>query len=506
MAANNLQINVNVGGNALTQLQAVQSRIKKTDAAVKQSARGYTVFGAAADKSTDKTRRFAQAGIQQAGFQLGDFAVQLQNGTSFLTAFGQQGSQLLGVFGAVGAVLGAVVAVGAALGTVYIKSTGAVRDFSEEVEDLNSLNSELILDNKTVREGTEELIKKYGELTPVVQGLAKAERQLLKIRLQDRLLKTSTAFEDLSEKAREGTTTFTQFLAKIALLGAPGTSDQVEQISNRFVAVSEKIGITINEAEKLSEALKLAKLSEGDARVSNLTKALDILLNTQVGLTEQGIKLATSVFEYSEAYKVANETIAKTQEALIVTGERTASLSEIFVENFGGVIPQAADGAATAIKNAMTGAGNAMEEFKNLARTIVDAILQQFIKLAIINPILNSIFGGTPGFGTGTENKMPTLFTGKAIGGSVQRGQPYIVGERGAELFVPGQSGSIVPNDKLGGGNGVVVNQTINVSTGVQQTVRAEIVGLLPQIQEASKAAVLDARRRGGNFASAFGS
>ena len=86
MAANNLQINVNVGGNALTQLQAVQSRIKKTDAAVKQSARGYTVFGAAADKSTDKTRRFAQAGIQQAGFQLGDFAVQLQNGTSFLTA------------------------------------------------------------------------------------------------------------------------------------------------------------------------------------------------------------------------------------------------------------------------------------------------------------------------------------------------------------------------------------------------------------------------------------
>ena len=444
MAANNLQINVNVGGNALTQLQAVQSRIKKTDAAVKQSARGYTVFGAAADKSTDKTRRFAQAGIQQAGFQLGDFAVQLQNGTSFLTAFGQQGSQLLGVFGAVGAVLGAVVAVGAALGTVYIKSTGAVRDFSEEVEDLNSLNSELILDNKTVRDGTEELIKKYGQLTPVVQGLAKAERQLLKIRLQDRLLKTSTAFEDLSEKAREGTTTFTQFLSKIALMGAPGTIDQVEQISNRFVAVSEKIGITVKEAEKLSEALKLAKLSEGDARIINLTKALDILLNTQVGLTEQGIKLATSVFEYSEAYKVANETIAKTQEALIVTGERTASFREIFVENFGNVIPQAADGASSAIKDALTGAGNAMEKFRNLAKTIVDAILQQFIKLAIVNPILNSIFGGIPGFGGGEKNLRPTLFTGKkAIGGSVQRGQPYLVGERGAELFVPSQSGAL---------------------------------------------------------------
>jgi hypothetical protein len=54
------------------------------------------------------------------------------------------------------------------------------------------------------------------------------------------------------------------------------------------------------------------------------------------------------------------------------------------------------------------------------------------------------------------------------------------------------------------GGNGTVVNQTINVSTGVSQTVRAEIMQLMPQISENTKAAVLDARRRGGSFASAF--
>ena len=92
----------------------------------------------------------------------------------------------------------------------------------------------------------------------------------------------------------------------------------------------------------------------------------------------------------------------------------------------------------------------------------------------------------------------------KAIGGAVQRGNPYIVGERGPELFVPSRTGSIVSNDKMGGGGGVVVQQTINVSTGVQQTVRNEIQTLLPQIAEASKAAVLDARRRGGSFANAF--
>jgi len=90
------------------------------------------------------------------------------------------------------------------------------------------------------------------------------------------------------------------------------------------------------------------------------------------------------------------------------------------------------------------------------------------------------------------------------MGGPVSSGRPYLVGEKGPELMVPRGSGTIVPNNKLGGG-GVVVNQTINLSAGVSQTVRAEVMGMLPQIQEASKAAVLDARRRGGSFSAAFG-
>ena len=49
------------------------------------------------------------------------------------------------------------------------------------------------------------------------------------------------------------------------------------------------------------------------------------------------------------------------------------------------------------------------------------------------------------------------------------------------------------------------VNVTFNISTGVAQTVRAELVSLLPQITEATKNAVVDARRRGGSFSAAFG-
>ena len=48
-------------------------------------------------------------------------------------------------------------------------------------------------------------------------------------------------------------------------------------------------------------------------------------------------------------------------------------------------------------------------------------------------------------------------------GGQVSQGKPFIVGEKGAELFVPNQSGNIVPNNKLMAGGGV--NVTFNINT-----------------------------------------
>lgn len=40
---------------------------------------------------------------------------------------------------------------------------------------------------------------------------------------------------------------------------------------------------------------------------------------------------------------------------------------------------------------------------------------------------------------------------GKAVGGAVSSGVPYIVGERGRELFVPNVNGTIIPNSQLNG-------------------------------------------------------
>jgi hypothetical protein len=88
----------------------------------------------------------------------------------------------------------------------------------------------------------------------------------------------------------------------------------------------------------------------------------------------------------------------------------------------------------------------------------------------------------------------------KAIGNSI------LMGEAGPEAIMPLKRG---PDGKLGvattsNSQSVTVVQNINVSTGVQQTVRAEVMGLMPQIAAASKAAVLDAKRRGGSFGGSF--
>ena len=97
---------------------------------------------------------------------------------------------------------------------------------------------------------------------------------------------------------------------------------------------------------------------------------------------------------------------------------------------------------------------------------------------------------------------------GLAGGGSVNPNMPYMVGERGAEMFVPKSAGNIVNNNQLSGmgkSQPIVIEQNLNFATGVSQTVRAEVMNLLPAIQQSTLSAVQDARLRGGTFAKDFG-
>ena len=119
--------------------------------------------------------------VGQAGYQIQDFAVQVQGGQSALLAFSQQGSQLLGAFGAGGAIAGAVLTVGVLTAKLW-ETAHATSEVSKETEAL-------VAAQKRLNEARYDYA--FERLDPATQkkalqnqiDLGKAEEERLKKRL-----------------------------------------------------------------------------------------------------------------------------------------------------------------------------------------------------------------------------------------------------------------------------------------------------------------------------------
>ena len=175
------------------------------------------------------------------------------------------------------------------------------------------------------------------------------------------------------------------------------------------------------------------------------------------------------------------------------------------------VFDRMGDGMLTAMQRGE----DAMESFKNVAVAALFDVQREMFKLFVFSPLKKALVSGLGSvmspFGGGDEARMPDYMGIPdygdydhefASGGYAHSGKMALVGERGPELFMPRVGGTVIPNDQLGGGG---VNVTLNFSTGVQSTVRAEVMGLMPVISENVKQAVAEARMRGGSFSAAMG-
>jgi hypothetical protein len=108
-------------------------------------------------------------------------------------------------------------------------------------------------------------------------------------------------------------------------------------------------------------------------------------------------------------------------------------------------------------------------------------VIRRMIAEVAASTILNAIFGSYANAG-GVIGTFAKAVTGRAIGGPVMSNTPYIVGERGPELFVPGTSGGIVPNNRLGMGGGVTVAPVYNIDArGATADLQKALPGILQE-------------------------
>lgn len=123
-------------------------------------------------------------------------------------------------------------------------------------------------------------------------------------------------------------------------------------------------------------------------------------------------------------------------------------------------------------------------------QSLLDSILRSLTNL-FAQSLFQKFLGMFLGMGTGYD--LPAGFSpsslipdtvpiARAIGGPVSMGSPYIVGERGPELFVPSSSGNIVPNSKIGANVQVnVINQS-GVPMTAKQDMKVDAEGYIVNV------------------------
>jgi hypothetical protein len=166
------------------------------------------------------------------------------------------------------------------------------------------------------------------------------------------------------------------------------------------------------------------------------------------------------------------------------------------------------DTVKTSMEDAFMGIISGTESAKDAFKSMAAAIIKELYNVLVVQQLVGS-FDRATGTGSGLVGMIGSALF-RADGGPVSAGQPYIVGERGPEMIIPKSSGMVLTNGQtkaaLGGSSNesYVVNNNISVTGSDSVMVRQEIAKMIPQISSATKAAMIDAKRRGGQMGNAF--
>ena len=260
-------------------------------------------------------------------------------------------------------------------------------------------------------------------------------------------------------------------------------------------ALKSEVNRLFIERQKLLQRLRTAQENNNKRAEASLKRQLSELnknydqvqkrLLTEIDKTNEIEKQNKKLQEQEELQKKNQEAAAKLKEKMTAVGEEI----EGSIKNN--------------LREAITGAqsfGQAMTNVLNRIRDkIIDAQLDKLIG-GFGEAFGKSASGGEKkGLGGFLGGILGGLF--KANGGPVKAGQPYIVGERQPELFVPRTSGTILPSVPMGGDGDSVTNViTVNVDASGSAVSGSNADGneLGQQIAVAIQSELIKQKRAGG--------
>ena len=285
-----------------------------------------------------------------------------------------------------------------------------------------------------------------------------------------------------------------------------GAADKAAQEAERAAEAAAQEAARVKDVirNRLAEGQIIAAKTQQQDRIAAAEAAGDKMLVARLQSQERELEI-----QYRYAQELAKEVNLDAQKAIIYEGlnaltanqvdlqreldamqaqsdqDRLTSLQKAIEKQYelnksvqnqlqlaDGVANTLGEGLGSAFNALISGAQGWEKSLQQIASGVLIDIANQLIRIFVIEQAINAIktlltpfSAATPlGAGGGTVGKFGTLgpnygIPQRAKGGPVSSGQTYMVGERGPELFVPGRSGTIVANDKMGGGStNVIVN------------------------------------------------
>lgn len=380
---------------------------------------------------------------------LGQTESSFEKNSVLFALFGRTGAQLNALLGQGRGVLDEVIERYDRLGLAISKAT------LDGVAVFNDKMAEFISIGVAVRD------QFFGALAPLFTGLVQS--------LEDMTLKFL--------ESRGGAEAFGQYMAGKFVDAVKLSIQFFEDFGNTIAETINGLKFNLKEAEvsffqffytlSNSAAGSILGLSEFADQFGQSMIDAALELEAMRGIFEKP-------FDFSETIASIERLMNPIAEITVTATKRGEEISSAWTDIFN-TIGGAIDATTQAMTASFTAFFNATSDkfldFKNLAKDIMKMIITDLVKAWTIMNIINPLRGF---FG------LPSL-PGKAAGGTVTAGRPYLVGEKGAELFVPNQTGTIVPNDKMSGG-ATNVNVAFNITAWDSKDATQAIAQQAPNI------------------------